>query len=147
MRSVAWRPKYWWSGSVQWCQTRTHIPLAARISATSPGWRFEKAKENTPRRFFGSFGPMSRISCGSVAIFDRAYSTRSFSYDSIALYPPMLSIYSIAARSDAAQAICGVPGSWRYGSHAASYHSWVTKLIAPPPQSAGFIFWRRGFFP
>ncbi len=147
MRRVAWSPKYWWSGSVQWCQTRTHIPFSARTSATSPGCRFEKAKENTPRRSSGSFGPISRISWGSIAIFDRAYSTRSFSYSSIAGYPPILSIYSRAASNETAPAMCGVPGSWRYGSPAASYPTCVTELMAPPPEKAGSIFWRRDFFP
>jgi hypothetical protein len=71
----------------------------------------------------------------------------SLSYFSIASYHPILSIYSSAARSDAAPMICGVPGSYRYGSHAGSYPSTETELIAPPPQRAGAIFWRRSFRP
>lgn len=46
----------------------------------------------------------------------------------------------MAANRETAPAICGVPGSCRNGSPAASYHSVVTALIAPPPQNAGFIF-------
>lgn len=147
MRRVAGRLKWLWSGSVQWCQARTQISASASISAISRGWWCTKKKENTQSLRSASRGPITRIVGGSSRIFSRAYSVSSRSYFSIALKPPIDSIYSRLARRLRAPTICGVPGSNRCGRPATSYPSRVTELIAPPPQNAGSIIFRRSFLP